>query len=517
MDEREDGNPVRVRIAPSPTGNCHVGTARNALYNLLYARQHDGAFVLRIDDTDARRSTEASERGVLEGLRWLGLNWDEGPDIGGPYGPYRQSERLDLYQAAVAQMIDAGRAYHCFCTADEVARDRAAARTSGVPYRYSGRCATLAASEVRARLRSRVASGEGTAVRFRIEPKLMAYDDLVQGTIEQDASLIGDPVIYKSDGMPTYSLATTVDEIEMRISHVLRSAEHISNTFLQLQLCEALGAAAPAFGHFGLLLNPDRSKISKRAGAVYIGVYRDMGYLREALINHLALCGWSPGTDQEIWDWEGLLAAFSLKRCTQSNAILDRDKLLWLNGYYIRHLAPDVLAERVVPFLSAAGILEDTPPDSQVHHRLARIAALEQERLKTLAEAPETLAFYFLDPEPEACVALLRSNRFAKRHPLAQVGSALSATLARLREVDDAAWAAPVLGELLDGQVEALGWKRAELLMPVRIAISGRAATPPLFETMALVGRVATLRRLEAVIAALRCREIAPMPASDEG
>jgi glutamyl-tRNA synthetase len=515
MDARDEGNPVRVRIAPSPTGNCHVGTARNALYNLLYARQRGGAFVLRIDDTDTRRSTEASERGVLEGLRWLGLQWDEGPDVGGPYGPYRPSERLDRYQAAVAYMIDVGRAYYCFCTADEIARERAAARAAGIPYRYSGHCAALPPGEVRAKLHGRAANGEGTAVRFRIEPKLMAYHDLVQGTIEQDASLIGDPVIVRSDGMPTYGLATVVDEIDMRISHVLRGAEHISNTFLQLQLYEALGAAAPGFGHFGLLLNPDRSKISKRAGAVYIGAYRDMGYLPEALINHLALCGWSPGTDQEIWDWDGLLEAFSLERCTQSNAVFDRDKLLWLNGYYIRHLAPDLLAGRLAPFLSAAGILEGADLDGQVHDRLSRIAGLEQERLKTLVEAPETLGFYFLDPEPQACVALLRSNRFAARHSLASLGSALSAARARLQEVDEPAWAAPVLGELLDGLGDALGWKRAELLMPVRIAISGRAATPPLFETVALVGRAATLRRLEAVLAVLRCGEASPLPSAE--
>jgi len=515
MDTREDGSLVRVRIAPSPTGNCHVGTARNALYNLLYARQHGGAFVLRIDDTDARRSTEASERGVLEGLRWLGLHWDEGPDVGGPYGPYRQSERLDLYRAAVERLIDVGRAYPCFCTADEIAHERAAARAAGVPYRYSGHCAALPASQVRARLRARVARGEGTAVRFRIEPEVMAYHDLVQGRIEQDASLIGDPIIYKSDGRPTYSFATVVDEIEMRISHVLRSAGHISNTFLQLQLYGALDAAAPTFGHFGLLLNPDRSKISKRAGAVYIGAYRDLGYLPEALINHLALCGWSPGTDQEIWDWGGLLNAFSLERCTRSNAIFDRDKLLWLNGYYIRHLAPDVLAGRIAPFLSAAGVVGGTGLDGQARDHLSRIAALEQERLKTLAEAPETLAFYMRDPAPEACVALLRSNRFAARHSLADLDRALAAVLVRLEEVGEAVWAAPVLGELLDSLGDALGWKRAELLMPVRIAISGRAATPPLFETMALVGRAAALRRLEAVLAALRCRNAVPTPASE--
>ncbi len=517
MVDSPHGKPVRVRIAPSPTGNCHVGTARNALYNLLYARQRGGAFVLRIDDTDARRSTEASEQGVLEGLRWLGLHWDEGPDVGGPYGPYRPSERLDLYQAAVARMLDAGRAYHCFCTADEIARARAAARAAGVSYRYSGRCATLPAGEVQARLRSRAARGEGTPVRFRIKPKLMAYHDLVQGTIEQDASLIGDPIIVRSGGMPTYNLATAVDEIELQISHVLRGAEHISNTFLQLQLYGALGAAAPAFGHFGLLLNPDRSKISKRAGAVYVGAYRDMGYLPEALLNHLALCGWNPGTDQEIWDWEGLLDAFSLERCTQSNAIFDRDKLLWLNGYYIRHLAPAVLAERIAPYLSTAGILRGDRLSAAEHRRLTEIAALEQERLKTLAEAPGAIAFYVLDPQPEDCVALLRSNRFAARHSLAALGSALSVSLTRLRQVSEGAWTATVLGEQLDDQVAALGSKRADLLMPVRIAISGRAATPPLFETIALVGRAATLRRLEAVLAALRCHETAPVPAGDGG
>jgi glutamyl-tRNA synthetase len=515
MNARKDGNPVRVRIAPSPTGNCHVGTARNALYNLLYARQHGGVFVLRIDDTDARRSTEASERGVLEGLRWLGLHWDEGPDVGGPYGPYRQSERLELYHAAVERLIDTGRAYPCFCTAGEIARDRAAARAAGVPYRYGGRCAALPPGEAQARLRARSSRGEGTAIRFRIEPEVMVYHDLVQGTIEQDASLIGDPIICKSDGMPTYSFATVIDEIEMRISHVLRGAEHISNTFLQLQLYGALGVPVPAFGHFGLLLNPDRSKISKRAGAVYIGAYRDSGYLPEALVNHLALCGWSPGTEQEIWDWEGLLGAFSLERCTQPNAVFDRDKLLWLNGYYIRHLAPDLLAERIEPFLSSAGILDGGAPDSYTHGRLARIAALEQQRLKTLADAPGALAFYMRDPEPEACVALLRSNRFAARHSLAELSSALSAALARLRKVDEAAWVAPVLGELLDGLGAVLGWKRAELLMPVRIAISGRAATPPLFETLALVGHAATLRRLEAVLAVLRCSNAVPTPASE--
>ena len=496
--------PVRTRIAPSPTGHCHVGTARNALYNLLYARQHGGTFVLRIDDTDAKRSTQASEEGVLEGLRWLGLHWDEGPDVGGPYGPYRPSERIDIYWRYVHRLLDAGRAYRCFCTPEELDRERQAARAEGLAYRYSGKCRTLTVAEVNHRLASGRRYGVGckSVVRFAIEPKPMAYLDLVQGGIEQDAALIGDPVIWKSDGRPTYSFATVVDEIEMEISHVLRSAEHISNTFLQLQLYEALGAEPPAFGHFSLLLNADRTKISKRSGATYIGEFCDQGYLVEAMINHLALSGWNSGTDRELYSLDELLQVFSLERCGKSNAIYDRDKLLWLNGAHIRGLPVDELALRLVPYLVQAGVLSSSDGlDEMAFARLTRIVALEQERLKTLAEAPDALRFFYHDPGPEECVRLLETNRYARRHSLPELAMALADVLEALRAVDEDCWRAAELERVLDDECKQLGWKRAALFMPIRIAVSARAATPPLFETLAQLGRHATVRRLGAVVA----------------
>ena len=487
--------PVRVRIAPSPTGNCHVGTARNTLYNLLYARQRDGALVLRIDDTDLKRSTQASEQGVLEGLQWLGLQWDEGPDVGGAFGPYRQTERLDLYHERVRTLLDSGRAYHCFCTPEELEQERRIARAAGTPHKYSGRCRTLSGAQVRSRLRA----GEAATVRFRIEPRPMAIVDLVQGAIEQDAALIGDPVIQRSNGMATYSFATVVNEIEMQISHVLRSAEHISNTFPQVQMYQALGAELPAFGHFSLLLNPDRSKISKRAGATFIGEFRDMGYLPEALVNHLALSGWSPGTEQEIFGLDELVDAFSLDRCTKSNAIFDYPKLQWLNGHYIRHLAVEDLARRIAPWLEAE-LLPAGAPSPAAFDRLVEIVSLEQERLKALSEAPDTLRFYYRDPDPAVCLDLMESNRFAKRHSLCALREALADVLAALDAANAAHWSTPHLQAILDEETAHLGWKRAELLMPVRITISGRAATPPLFETVACLGKPVTVRRLQAVV-----------------
>lgn len=499
MHGRDTARPVRVRIAPSPTGNCHVGTARNALYNLLYARQRGGAFVLRSDDTDLKRSTRASEQGVLEGLRWLGLQWDEGPDIGGPFGPYRPSERLGLYDAHTRRLLDRDRAYHCFCTPDELDAERASARAANEPYRYSGRCRTLTEAQVKARMRA----GHTPAVRFAIEPGPLTYVDLVQGPIEQDMSLTGDPVIRRSGGMPTYGFATVVDEIEMQISHVLRSAEHITNTFPQIQMHEALGKDPPAFGHFSLLLDPDRSKISKRAGATYVGQFRDMGYLPEAMVNHLALSGWNPGTEQEVWTLDELLESFSLDRCGKANAVFDYPKLSWLNGYYIRHLTVTELTRRVVPYLIKAGLLPSRTLGSAEVARLTELVSLEQERLKTLAEAPDALRFFYSAPDPDTCIDLLQRNRFAKRHSSSALGQALANTRAVLGAIDRDQWSAARLEHALDAETAQLGWKRAELLMPIRIAVSGREATPPLFETLACLGKPDTIQRLDKVVAHL--------------
>jgi len=490
--------PVRVRIAASPTGKCHVGTARTALYNLLFARQRGGTFILRIDDTDVQRSTLESEQGVLEGLRWLGLEWDEGPDKGGPSGPYRQSERLPLYQRYAEELIDKGRAYYCFCSPEELEKERKAAMAEGGTPRYGGRCRGLARADAETRRKA----GEKAVVRLRIVPGVMTFTDLVKGRIELDASLMGDPVILKSDGVPTYSYATVVDEHEMRISHVLRGADHTTNTFVQLQMYQALGFEPPEFGHFALLLNPDRSKISKRTGAVFIGEFRDEGYLPEAIVNHLALCGWNPGTDQEVFSFDGLLGAFAVQQCSSSNAIFDRSKLLWLNGHYIRQLGVEELTRRVLPFLVGAGLIQSEPASGPGFDRLKAIVALEQERLKTLYETPELVTFFFQDPDPAACLELLKTDRFARKHELDELKRALTDCAATLRELDETDWTASSLKEALDRQTAGLGWKPPELLMPVRLAVSGRQATPPLFETLECVGKSATLRRLLAVAGA---------------
>ena len=496
--KRPDG--VRVRIAPSPTGNCHVGTARNALYNLLYARKHGGTFILRIDDTDARRSTLASERGVLDGLRWLGLDWDEGPEIGGPYGPYRQSERGDRYRAYAERLLEAGRAYPCFCTRDELAAERARARAAGRAYAYPGTCRHLAPEEARRRTRA----GEPFALRFAADPRPMAYVDLVQGPIALDGATISDPIIVRTSGRATYNFATVVNECEMVITHVLRSADHITNTFLQLQMYAALGVEPPAFGHFSLLLNPDKTKISKRSGATFVGEFRDMGYLPEAMLNHLALSGWSPGTDEEWFTLDELVERFTLARCSPANAVYDRDKLLWMNGATIRRLSVDELARRLLPWLVAGDVLAtaDLGPDAFAH--LAGIVALEQERLKTLAEAPDVLRFFYHDPAPADALDLMVRNRYAKRHAPPELAAALDAALSDLRALDAGHWTVEHLERALDALGARLGWKRAELLMPVRIAISARAATPPLFETLAHLGQAATLRRLAGVLAEMR-------------
>ena len=485
--------PVRVRIAPSPTGHCHVGTARTALYNLLFARQHGGTFILRIDDTDARRSTLASEAGVLEGLAWLGLAWDEGPDVGGPSGPYRQSERLALYQAASQELLDANKAYHCFCTQDDA--DRA---EGPVPGPRTDPCESLPREEALLR----IAAGERAAVRFRVAPAPIRYDDLLRGPITQDMALLGDRIIMKADGLPTYSFATVVDDDGMRISHVMRSAEHINNTFLQLAIYGALGLEPPRFAHFSLLLNPDGSKISKRSGAVYVGDFRDQGMLPEAVLNHVALAGWNPGTEQEIFSLAELQAAFSIERCATANAVFDHAKLHWMNGAYIRALDTGDLARRVTPFLVAAGLLTEAGAAADPA-RIAGLVGLVQEGLKTLLEAPDALTYFFRAPDPAQSVELMQTNKFARKHTPAEIAAAFDHLLPAFAAIPADGWTSASLEAVLNAELERLGWKKGELLMGVRIAAAGREATPSVFHTLEFLGARDTLARLASVRALL--------------
>jgi glutamyl-tRNA synthetase len=481
---------VRVRIAPSPTGNVHVGNARTALYNYLFARQQRGVFILRIDDTDAKRSTAEAIEGVLAGFRWLGLTWDEGYQAGGPHAPYRQSERLEIYRAYAEKLEAEEKAYRCYCTPAELDALRQQAQKEGRPFRYPRTCLHLSTEQKAAYERA----GRPFVLRFlSTSTGTVAFEDLVRGTLAVQANELDDLVIIRSDGFPTYNFASVVDDELMEITHVLRGAEHIPNTFRQLQIIEALGFRRPYYAHLPLLLNPDRTKLGKRFGAQYVGEYAAHGYLAEAVVNFLALLGWNPGDTREIFTMEELVQAFRLDQVNKANAVFDLKKLEWLNGVWMRRLPLDDLAERVLPFLARAGVVDPARVDRTY---LRSAVGLEQERLKTLAEAPQLLDFFFTE-EITHDPHLLR----VKDQPLEAVQAALQQAYDRLAAVPT--WEVPTLEAVLRGLATDLGWKAGQLFMPVRVAITGKTATPPLFETMAVLGRDRTLRRLQAAISLL--------------
>ncbi len=402
---------VRVRIAPSPTGNCHVGTARTALYNMLYARKMGGKFVMRIDNTDLSRSTKESEEGVLEGLRWLGIRWDEGPDVGGPYAPYRQMESEDTYKKVVDDLISRDHAYKCYCSKEELDKEREDAMAAGKPPRYYGKCAHLTEEQ----RQGFEAEGRKPVIRVRVPAKVYEFDDILREHQVKDMGERGDFVIVKSDGSPVYNFATVVDEHLMDMTHVMRAVEHLTNTFDQLVIYDLMGWKAPKFGHLTLMLNPDRTKISKRAGAVYIGEFRQMGYLPEALVNFLALLGWNPGTEREMFSMDELVEAFSLENLSKSDAIFDIKKLDWFNGEYIRKMSVPELADRILPFIKDAGLLPQCwngrhKPDLLgceavpvcAGHKYDRKFLEEattqiHDRITRLTEAPDMLGFLFTD------------------------------------------------------------------------------------------------------------------------
>lgn len=478
--------PVRVRMAPSPTGDAHVGHARTTLYNYLFARKNGGTFILRIDDTDTRRNTEEAEAGVYRGLRWLGLDWDEGPDKGGPHMPYRQSERLDIYHKYVQQLLDCGAAYECFCTNEELEAERQAQMAAKEDIKYSGKCRDLTEQERQA-LRE---AGRTPTVRLKVPSKKVGFQDLVRGWIEADASLMGDFIILKSDGMPVYNFATVIDDHLMQISQVTRGAEHISNTFPQILIYEALGFEVPQFAHFSLMLNEDRTKMSKRMGATFVGEYAEMGYLPEAMLNFLAFLGWSPGGDEdEILTMDDLLEKFSLEQCTVSNAIFDIKKLDWINAKWIRRLEPADLAERIVPFLQKEGFIGG---DYDLAH-LTKIALLIQERLPRL-DAVRDFPYLFLEPEevPVAEMQQLLKDKDGK--------AGFQAIIAALQTV---AWQEQEIESAVRAAQADLGWSNKELFMSLRLAICGGKVSPPLFPLMEIVGRDSILRRLERAVAQL--------------
>jgi nondiscriminating glutamyl-tRNA synthetase len=483
---------VRVRFAPSPTGWLHVGGARTAYFNWLFARQNGGAFVIRIEDTDAERSSGESERGVLDDLRWLGLAWDEGPETGGPFGPYRQSERMELYREHVDRLLAAGSAYRCFCTEEDLERRRRDALAAGRPPQYDGRCRALSADESA----RRAAGGESCSIRFHVPARDWVLDDHVRGSVTFPAGMVGDFVLLRSSGLPTYNFACVVDDSAMRISHVLRAEEHLANTPRQLMLYEALGAAPPRFGHVALILNRDRTKMSKRSGeaAVAVGDWRRAGYVPEALLSYLALLGFHPGDDREILSREDLLQAFTLDRLGQSGSVFDAAKLAWVNRHYLHHAGGAQLAAWL-----AIGPGPGTEPAADWREAVGRLTAgLAQESVEkllegvrsnvaTLADLPgeiEVLTGGKLHFEAEAAEALAAPGA-------AELCEALAAAAGRLAE-----WSGEAFKSAVQATGKQQGRKGRDLFMPVRAAISGRTHGPELPLLAELLGKDRCIDRL---------------------
>ena len=482
---------VRVRFAPSPTGFPHVGNMRTALFNWLFARHTGGKFIVRIEDTDVDRIVPGAVEAILEGLRWLGLDWDEGPEVGGDYGPYFQSQRLHIYRPLALKLVEEGKAYFCYCSPERLEKLREEQRRRGGPPRYDRRCRDLSPEE-REKFE---AQGIKPVIRFKVplEGEVSFYD-LLRGEITFKCSLLDDFVILKSDGYPTYHLANVIDDHLMRITHVLRADEWIPSTPRHILLYRAFGWEPPKFAHLPMILGPDRSKLSKRHGAVSILEYRDMGYLPEALFNFLALLGWSLDDRTEIISKEDLIKHFSLERISKTGAIFNRDKLDWMNGVYIRKLPLEEFAEGIIPFLER-GLPPEVPRPLDRDH-VRRVARLIQERLRTLAEAPEYASFFFLkDIDYDPSLLTQKLDREKALWALEQVER-------RLSELED--FDPQTLEQALRSLASELGLRTGELFGVIRVAVTGRTAAPPLFDTLSVVGRERTLERIRKAQKLLR-------------
>lgn len=484
--------PVRVRVAPSPTGDPHVGTAYMALFNLAFARQQGGQFVLRLEDTDRERYRADSEPQIYDTLRWLGLHWDEGPDIGGPYAPYRQSERLKIYDPYVDRLLDEGHAYYCWCSTERLAQMRAEQQKAKLPTGYDRLCYGLSRDE-----RSRLPGfSETPVVRMLIPDDVpLTFVDLIRGKIS--APRPDDQVIRKADGFPTYHLAVVVDDHEMRITHVVRGEEWISSTPKHLLLYSWLGAEPPQIAHMPLLRNTDRSKISKRKNpAARLTWFREQGYLPEALINFLALTAYPPESDdREIFSFEDFVPRFDWSKINPAGPIFDLDKLGWLNGHYIRTVPRELLTQRILAQLQADRILPAEPDAEQVA-RITAATTLVQERMRLLTEAAGLLGFLLVADDD---LVIEDDARKALGPNSADV---ITAALAALDAIDG--WyTASIEGALRAALVDRLGLKPRHAFTPVRIAVTGRRISPPLFESMEILGKASTLARLELLRASV--------------
>jgi glutamyl-tRNA synthetase len=463
---------VRVRFAPSPTGFLHIGGVRTALFNWLFARQQKGAFILRIEDTDQSRSTDESIQAIIVGMTWVGLNWDE--------GPFRQTERMDLYREYAMKLLDQGKAYWCVCRAEDLEARRKEAEAKGLSPRYDGRCRNLGITKP---------NGEA-ALRFRAPQEGQTIiDDLIKGRVEFDNTVLDDLIILRSNGYPTYNFSVVVDDALMGITHVVRGDDHLTNTPRQIPIFQALGFPIPRFGHLPMILGSDKTRLSKRHGATSIMAYKEMGYLPEAMVNYLVRLGWSHG-DQEIFTRQELIEKFSFKHVQASAAVFNPEKLLWMNAQYILRSAPSEVAKLLIPLLEQAGLKDDAKQVSI--DWLEKLVVMVRERTKTLVEMINWVTPYFgqdVRLEEEA----------AKKHLTPAIVPAL--TKVRDRFAADQTFAKESLEAVFKQIVEEEGMKMGQLAQPVRVALTGRTASPGLFEVIDLLGKPRTLLRLDKAIA----------------
>ena len=474
---------VRVRIAPSPSGNLHIGTARTALFNYLFAKKTGGEYVLRIEDTDLDRSSEAYKQNIFDSLKALGLNWDEGPDVGGPYGPYKQSERFDIYPKYAQMLIDKGYAYECFCSNEDLEEEHRIAEEKKIPYKYSRKCLNLT-KEQKDELK---AKGIKPSIRFKVEAKELIFNDLVKGELKFDTGLIGDFAIMKSNGTPTYNFAVVIDDMLMKITHVIRGEDHISNTPKQILIYEALGAPVPKFGHLGMILAPDRSKLSKRHGATAVSDFIKEGYLTEALLNFVALLGWAPSDGVEIKNVDEIAADFRINEVSSSNSIFEYEKLNWMNGQYIKHMDISKLTDLAIPFLNMYDLSKYS------RKQLEHIIEVTREPITLLKDLVNDTFYFFEEPKYDEVEEILKGDvakivlpKFRKDVETYDFNNE--------QDIHDK------LGELRTYFKENHGFKPKETMWAIRSALTGRTRGADMVATIQILGKNEVIKRLEKLI-----------------
>lgn len=484
---------MRVRFAPSPTGHLHVGNARTALFNWLLARGHQGAFILRIEDTDLERSTRASEQAIMEDLRWMGLQWDEGVDVGGRFGPYRQTERMQSYVDHTNRLIAEGKGYYCFCSEETLEAHRKSQLAAGLPPKYAGTCRDIPPDQARRRKES----GDRAVVRLRVpEGRHITFNDVVRGEVTFHTDVIGDPVLVRSDGVPAYNFAVVIDDALMQVTHVIRGEDHISNTPRQILLYEAFGYQQPSFAHLSLVMGPDHAPLSKRHGATSVKEFRDKGYLPEALVNYLALIGWSPGHNEELLPADELARRFRLENVAHSAGVFDEDKLAWANRHYLKLCAPDRLATLAEPFLRDRGQLVGELSAAARQWLVDVLPGMAQsvDRLPQLADRLETV--FSWQPASEAIDPALTKA----------LAEELSAS-PRLTDKD-------VFRALANRVKERTGLKGKNLFHPIRVILTGSHEGPELDLIVPAIERAADLGASSGLAAVMGCRERAGAVAS---